>query len=204
MYRFVAALCGVVLLAACGGDGATAGDMPPDSTPAADATASTTATTAGGMPPDSTPAADATASTTATTAGVVPIEVPPCDLLTAAEVSAATGFEVEAVIEEPPITCVFDLGSAAGVDVFVSIDDGQGRLAGPAAVFEAYATADNAEAEVVGGLGEGAFYEPGYRGLAVDAGGGRFIGLGVNGGFQQLEDPRDALVELASLALGRL
>lgn len=182
MHRIVAALCCVVLLlAACGGDGTTAGDMPPGTDPAADA-----------------------ASTTATTAGVVPIEVPPCDLLTPEEVAAATGLEVEAMVEEPPITCVFDLGADAGVDVFVSIDDGQGRMAGPAAVFQAYAGADNAEAEVVGGLGEGAFYEPGYRGLAVDAGGGRFIGLGVNGGFQELADPKEALVELAALALGRL
>ena len=180
MHRIFAALCCVALLAACGGDGTTAGDMPPGSNPAAD-----------------------TASTT-TTAGVVPIEVLPCDLLTPEEVAAATGLDVEAMVEEPPITCVFDLGAEAGVDVFVSIDDGRGRAAGPAAVFEAYATADNAEAEIVGGLGDGAFYEPGYRGLAVDAGGGRFIGLGVNGGFQELADPRDALVELAALALGRL
>jgi hypothetical protein len=179
MRRFAAAFCCLVVLsAACGSDTTTAGDMPP------------TSTTAG--------------STTVTTIGVVPIEVPPCDLLTPEEVAAATGLEVEAMVEEPPITCVFDLGAAAGVDVFVSIEDGQGRLAGPAAVFEAYATSDGAEAEAVAGLGEGAFYEPGYRGLAVDAGGGRFVGLGVNGGFQELTDPRDALVELAALVLGRL
>jgi hypothetical protein len=179
----ISVLCGVLVLAACGDDGAV--------------TTSAVVTAA--------PTTVATTIPDPTTAEVVVLEIPPCDLLTADEVAAATGLEVVEVMEEPPITCIFDLGSDAGVDLFVTVEDAQGRLGGPAAVFEGYsALVDDGEAEAVTGLGAAAFYAAGFRGLAVDGGGGRFIGLGINGGYQHLTDPRDALVSLAALALGRL
>jgi len=144
-------------------------------------------------------------ATTVPTAEVVAVEVPPCDLLTADEVASATGLEVEGVIEDGAITCVFDLGTEAGVDVFVGVDDGQGRLGGPAALFEAYTTMIvDGEAEAIAGLGERAVYTPVFRGLAIDAGGGRYISLGVNGGYQQLQEPRDVLTTPATAALARL
>jgi hypothetical protein len=144
-------------------------------------------------------------STTAAPAGVVAVEVPPCDLLTTDEVAGATGFEVEGITEDGPITCVFDLGAEVGVDLFVGADDGQGRLGGPAALFEGYtAMIADGEAEAITGLGERAVYAPVFRGLAIDAGGGRYISLGISGGYQRLQEPRDALITLATAALSRL
>ncbi|MEA2002248.1 MAG: hypothetical protein U9N84_10255 [Actinomycetota bacterium] len=136
---------------------------------------------------------------------VVAIEVPPCDLVTAAEVAAATGLAVSEVRDTPPFSCVFGLGEEAGVAVFVNADDGQGRLSAPAAVFDAYtAMAVDGSAELISDLGDSAAYAQGFRGLAIDAGGGKYIALGVSGGYQELESPFDALVELARAALGRL
>ncbi len=185
MLRSVGALCcTLVMLAACGDGAAMSTDSSVDAVSSSTTSVSSVPTTA--------------------TVGVA-VEVAPCDLLTAEEVSLATGLNVEEVVEDPPITCIFDLGVEAGVDVFVAVDDGQGRVGGPAAVFEAYtALIEDGEAEAVADLGEGAVYAPGFRGLAVDAGGGRFIGLGINGGFQHLQDPRDVLIHLAAAALERL
>jgi hypothetical protein len=167
-------------------------------------------TACGGGTPDpgpdaaSTSAADTTTASTTSGPDVV-VVVDPCDLLTPDEVATATGLEVTEVLAGPPITCVFDLGPEAGVDVFIALDDGQGRLGGAEAVFAAYATLlEGGEAEAVGELGEAALYAPGFRGLAVDAGAGKFIALGVNGTYQQLADPRAALVELAAIAVSRL
>jgi len=184
MMRSVGVLCcTLVILAGCGDDAVSS----PDSS-AHDASTSTTVV-----------------SITPPTTGVVAVDVPPCDLLTAEEVSSVSGLDVEEVGEVSPIACVFNFGTEAGVQVVVTVDDGEGRLAGPAAVFEAYAAlVEDGEAEAVAGLGEGAVYAPGYRGLAVDAGGGRFIGLAVSGGFQHLRDPRDLLVQLATAALRHL
>lgn len=180
--RYGAVLGVIVMVAACGGGDDDAGG--------------TTSATQG---PEVTPAA------TADVVDVVAVDEAPCDLLTAADVEAATGLRVVEVVDDPPISCVFDLGEDAGVDVFVSVDDGEGRLAGPAAVFAGYAdlVADGA-AEAVDGLGAGAYYSPDFRGLVVDAGGGRFFGVGVNGGFSELAEPRDVLVGLADVMLGRL
>lgn len=184
MMRSVGVLaCSLLMLAACG-DGAA---VPTDSS----------------VDPISTSTIDV--SSTPSTIAATALDLSPCDLLTPDEVFAATGLAVEEMREEPPIACVFDLGAEAGVDVYVTVEDGQGRLGGPAAVFEAYtALVEEGEAEAVTGLGQGAVYAPGFRGLAVDAGGGRFFGLGINGGFQQLQDPRDALISLAATALQRL
>jgi len=185
MLRSVGALCcTLVMLAACGDGAAMSADSSVDAV---------------------SPSTVSMSSAPATTNVGVAVEVSPCDLLTPDEVSLATGLNVEEVSEDSPITCVFDLGVEAGVDVFVAVDDGQGRPSGPAAVFEGYtALIEDGEAEAVAGLGEGAVYAPGFRGLAVDAGGGRFIGLGINGGYQQLQDPRDVLISLAAAALERL
>lgn len=117
MLRSVGVLaCSLLMLAACG-DGAP---TPTDS--------------AAGLVSTST----IDVSTTSSATVVAALEVSPCDLLTPDEVLAATGLAVEEVRDEPPITCVFDLRVDAGVDVYVTVDDGRGRLGGPAAAFEPY------------------------------------------------------------------
>lgn len=60
------------------------------------------------------------------------------------------------------------------------------------------------EAEAVDGVGAAAVYDSGFRAIAVDAGGGQFFVVGVNGGYQALEDPRDALISITEAAVGRL
>jgi len=84
----------------------------------------------------------------------------------------------------------------------VNVDDGEGRFGAPAALFDGYMAEEGAE--IIPDLGVAAVYVQGFRGLAVDAGGGRYIALGVNGGYGELAEPRDVLVELATAALGRL
>ena len=147
----------------------------------------------------------ADASTTTAQTGVVAIETPPCDLVSPDEVAGATGLAVGDATDQPPLSCIFPVGDKSGVDVYVNADDGEGRGIGPAAVFAAYEemVADGSS-EAVGGIGKAAFYSQGFRTLAVDAGGGRFIAVGVNGGYSELEAPRDALIAIAVAALGRL
>lgn len=175
------ACCVAMVLVGCGGDDA----------PASGTTAGTTPTAIG------TPTAGADA--------VVAMKVAPCTLITAAEVEAATGIRVQETRDTPPVSCVFDLGKEAGVAVFVAIEDGQGRMVGAHAVFKAMKDAvATGDAEPVAGLGQAAFYAPRVRGVAVDAGQGRFITVGVNGGFNSLQDPRKALIALAEAALRRL
>ncbi len=176
--RIVGILCGVLLLAACGGESV------PD-------------TTIG-------PGAPTTTSSLAES-DVVPVDASPCSLVTVEEVEAATGLTVVESRNEPPVSCVFDFGEDVGVAIFVSIDDGEGRSAAPAALFEGYmAKVADGSAETVPDLGIAAVYSQTYRGLAVDAGSGMFIGLGVNGGYGELGEPRDILIELATAAMGRV
>jgi hypothetical protein len=130
------------------------------------------------------------------------VEVPPCDLVNVDEVAAAAGLSVAESRDEPPISCVFDFGEEAGVAIFVHVDDGEGRFGAPAALFDDYMA--EGSAEIIPDLGVAAVYVEGFRGLAVDAGGGRFIALGVNGGYGELAEPRDVLIALATAALGRL
>ncbi len=171
-------LCGaVLLLVACGGEAAP------------DATVGTVAPTT-------------TSTTTTADPGIVPVEVSPCDLVNVDEVTQAAGLEVTESRDEPPISCVFDFGAEAGVAIFVNVDDGEGRFGAPAALFDGYMAEEGAE--IIPDLGVAAVYVQGFRGLAVDAGGGRYIALGVNGGYGELAEPRDVLVELATAALGRL
>lgn len=170
--------CVILLLGACGGD---------ESSPTGAATDAPTTTAA-------------TAET-----DVVAIETSPCDLVTTDEVATATGLTVGGAMDEPPLSCIFPVGDDSGVDVYVNADDGAGRAAGPAAVFEAYEDmVTEGSGEAVAGLGEAAIYVQGFRTLAVDAGGGRFIAVGVNGGYSELDAPRDALIAIATAALGRL
>ena len=179
--RTAGMLCGaLLLLAACGGETA------PDTTIGADAP-------------------DTTTTISAAESDVVPVEASPCSLVTVDEVAAATGLKVVESRDEPPISCVFDFGEDVGVAIFVGVDDGEGRSAAPAALFDSYmARAAEGSAEIVPDLGAAAVYSQAFRGLAVDAGDGRFIGLGVNGGYGELAEPRDVLIELAAAALGRL
>ena len=181
MTRMLGVLCCVaVLLGACSGS-----ESPATSTASEDATTTTAAAMEEG--------------------GVVAIETPPCDLVTSDEVAAATGLAAGEAKDQPPLSCVFAIGDDVGVDVYVNADDGQGRGSGPAAVFDAYEDlAADGSAESVAGIGEAAFYSQGFRTLVVDAGGGKFIAVGVNGGYQALDAPRDALIAIATAALGRL
>ena len=183
MIRVVGLLCGLaLLLAACGAEAAV-----PDTTFGADAPSTTTSTSAA-VEPD-----------------VVPVVVSPCSLVNEEEVAAAAGLTVSEIRDEPPISCVFEFGEEVGVAIFVNVDDGEGRFGAPAGLFDEYmAMVADGSAEIVSGLGVAAVYVQGFRGLAVDAGGGRFIGLGVNGGYAELSEPRDVLIDLAGAALGRL
>ena len=179
--RTVGMLCGVLLLlAACGGE------TVPDTTIGTGATATTTTSSA--AEPD-----------------VVPVEASPCSLVTVDEVAAATGLTVVESRDQPPIYCFFDFGEDVGVRIWVNVDDGEGRAAGAAALFDAYmAKVAAGNAETVPDLGIAAVYSQTFRGLAVDAGDGRFIAFGADGGYGELAEPRDALIELAAAALGRL
>jgi hypothetical protein len=169
-----------LLLVACGGDGAS-------DTTAPAATTTTTSVTGTAEP------------------GIVPVGVAPCDLVTGDEVAAATGLTVAQVKDEPPVSCVFELATEPLVAIFVTVDDGQGRFGAPSTVFDDYtARIPEDGAEAIPGLGDGAVYAPSFRGLAVAAGGGKFLAFGVNGGYTELAEPRDALVTLAHDALGRL
>lgn len=149
-----------------------------------------------------------TTATTTTTTTTVPIEpdvvaitTPPCDLLTADDVSSATGLTAAAGVDTPPISCTFDVGDDTGVTVFVTVEDQQLRIGGAASLFAAYS---DGGAEDIPGLGDAAVFSQAFRSLAVDAGGGRYIAVGVSGGYSELAEPRDALVELAAAVLGRL
>ncbi len=179
--RVVGVLCGaMLLLTACGGE-----------------TASETSAVADVSP--------TTSSTGTAEQEIVPAGVSPCDLVSADEVAAAAGLTVTESGAESPISCVFDFGEEAAVAIFVNVDDGAGRLGAPASVFESYmAMVAEGSAEPIPDLGAAAVYVQGFRGLAVDVGDGRFIGFGVNGGYGELAEPRDVLIELAIAALGRL
>jgi hypothetical protein len=143
-----------------------------------------------------------TSTTAADPAGdVVPIEAEPCALLTADDVGHATGLISAEGYEDGAITCVFDVGTDSGVSVFVAVEDGQGRFSGPASLYAAYSDEGD---EVIDGVGESAIYSSALRTIAVNGGGGRFIAVGVNGGYAELDEPRDVLVELATVALGHL
>ena len=185
MNRWTTMLCCVALLGACGSEG---GDEATST--ATDPSSSTAAVTTDG-PGDG----DV----------VVAITTNPCDLVTADEVAAATGLGVEAVVDQPPLGCVFDLGETAGVDIWVARDDGEGRLAGPASVYADYASRlDGPNTQVVDGVGEAAIFDRGYRALAVDAGGDRYLLVAVNGGYQELDEPLAALTAIAQAAVGRV
>lgn len=179
--RTVGVLCGaILLLAACGGEDSQETSAVADAAP-------TTSTTA------------------AAEQETVLVSVSPCDLVSAEEVSAAAGLTVAESGAESPISCVFDFGEEAAVAIFVNVDGGEGRFGAPASLFEEYmAMVPEGSAELVPDLGVAAVYAQGFRGLAVDAGDGRFIGFGVNGGYGELAEPRDVLIELAVAALGRL
>lgn len=163
-------------LAACGGD---------------DTTATTVASTE----------APTTTTEAAASGSVVPIEAAPCDLLTADDVSGATDLDAAEGRAEGAVTCVYDVGTDSGVSVFVAIEDGQGRFSGAASLYAAYVDEGG---EMITGVGESAVYMSGFRAIAVDAGAGKYIAVGVNGGYSELAEPRDVLVELATAAVGHL
>lgn len=168
--------CAAVLIASCGGGGGE----------------------------DSSAVTGAPATPIGSPTSVTAIDADPCDLISADDVAAAAGHTVVDSDEQPPISCVFDLG-AAGVDIFVAIEDGNGRLSGPAALFADYSTrVGDGSVEAVPNLGQAAVFDAGFRTIVVDAGAGRFFAIGVNGGFETLQEPRDTLIELAAAALGRL
>ena len=133
----------------------------------------------------------------------VAIDLSSCDLVTVDEIEAITGFAVELVTDEPPITCRFDLVADSDLYIVTSIDDGQGRLGGPAAVFvRDQDEGSESPFEPVDGVGERALYAG--RGLSVDAGDGRYFFIGVGGQYLELAEPRDQMITLAEAALTRI
>lgn len=186
MRKFVGIIMMALAITSCGGSNETQITEPaktPDAAPTAPA-------------PEATPQSDQP--------GVIPVEVAACDLLTAEDVAAAAGLAVIEMRDEPPITCVFDFGDSTGVQLWVTIEDGQGRFAGPANLLSEYLLLEaKGDATVIADVGEQAVCCP-FRTIAVDAGEGRFIALSVNGGYGELGEPRDVLVSLARLALERL
>jgi hypothetical protein len=193
----------VTVLTGCGGSDDAA-------TPAADTSPSDAATEAPATETSTSEMsseASATGTTTGPTAGgtVASTGVEPCNLLTADEVADATGFEVVDVTPMPPVTCVYDLGEDVPVDIFVAVEDGAGRMAGAASIFDDYGQrARSGDTERVPGLGSIAYFDGNFRAVAVDAGDGRYFVVGVNGGFGELAEPRDTLIALADLAVDRL
>ncbi len=133
----------------------------------------------------------------------VAIDLPPCDLVTATEIETITGFAVDQVSDAPPIDCRFDLVADSDLYIVTTIDDAQGRLGGPAAVFQRHDDeGSDSPFEPVENVGERALYAG--RGLSVDAGGGRYFFIGVGGQYLELAEPRDQLTALAELALARI
>ena len=120
----------------------------------------------------------------------VAIDLSPCDLVTAEEIEAITGFAVELMSEEPPIDCRFDLVADSDLYVVTAVDDGQGRLGGPAAIFLRHQDeSSESPFEPIENVGERALYAG--RGLSVDAGGGRYFFIGVGGQYLELAEPLD-------------
>lgn len=173
-----------LLLAACGDDSAV---------PTTEAvTPSSTATSA--------PAT--TAGTTATTG--IPTGVAPCALLTADEVAVATGYPVTGVRDDPPLNCIYDLDTGFNVFIFVGIEDGMGRFAGAANLYEEYTLLiGDDETEAYPDIGGGAVCCP-FRTMAIDAGDGRFVAVGVAGTYDALAEPLGVLSTLAEAILARL
>lgn len=179
-----------VLAVSCGGSNDTEPSPEPD-----------VPVETGGTPTTAEPSADQNAAPSEPVA----IDLPACDALTTEQVEAATALSVVDTAEDGPATCVYDLGDDVGVDVFVSLEDGSGSFRSPSTVFAGYADElVGGGAERVSGVGADALYSPSLRAIAVDAGGGRYFVVGVNGGFTELEDPRDALVTLAGSVLEQL
>lgn len=133
----------------------------------------------------------------------VAIDLAPCDLVTAAEVEAITGYAVREVRAEGPITCVFDLDADSDLSLLTSVDDAQGRLGGPAAIFQ-WHTEEGADSpyEQIDDVGERAIYAS--RGLVVDAGDGRYFSVGVSGQYLEFTEALDEMIALADLALERI
>ena len=179
MKRLVSLVCCLVVVNACGDD--------------------TTGTTGTAAP------STTAAVTSAPADGVVPLDRDPCDLVTADEVAAAVGAGVAPGRADPPLGCVFDLQDVPQVHIAVIIEDGAGRLGGAASIFEGYrALVADGDAEDVPAIGIAAVYAPGFRGLAVDAGGGRYFAVAVGGGYQALEQPKEALIALARAVMAGL
>ena len=139
----------------------------------------------------------------ASSGAAVAIDLPPCDLVTTAEIETVSGFAVEQVTDTPPIDCRFDLVADSDLYIVTAIDDAEGRLGGPAAIFLRHEDeGSESPFEPVEQVGERALYAG--RGLAVDAGGGRYFFIGVGGQYLELADPRDQLITLAQAALARV
>jgi len=193
MFRQISRLAAVaILVTACGADGDVA------------LTTEVIVTTTGADV--TTSAVESTVAATDASApdGIVPIEVAPCDLLTADEVAVATGFPVVEMRDDPPLNCVFILETDGNIFVFVGIEDGMGRFAGAANLFAEYTLLiGDGRTEAFAGIGEGAVCCP-FRTMAVDAGDGRFIAVGVAGTYDELAEPLEALESLAEAALARL
>ena len=133
----------------------------------------------------------------------VAIDLSPCDLVTVTEIETVTGFAVDQVSDALPIDCRFDLVADSDLYIVTAIDDAQGRLGGPAAIFQRHEDeGSESPFEPVENVGERALYAG--RGLSVDAGGGRYFFIGVGGQYVELAEPRELLIALAESALARV
>lgn len=146
---------------------------------------------------------DAAERSSAAAGAAVAIDLSPCDLVTTAEIENVTGFAVDQVSDTPPIDCRFDLVADSDLYILTTVDDAEGRLGGPAAVFLRHEDeGDESPFEPVEDVGERALYAG--RGLSVDAGDGRYFFIGVGGQYLELAEPRDQLIALAQSALARV
>ncbi len=146
---------------------------------------------------------EAAERSSAAAGAAVAIDLSPCDLVTATEIETVTGFVVEQVSDMPPIDCRFDLEADSDLYVVTAVDDAEGRLGGPAAIFLRHEDeGSESPFEPVEDVGERALYAG--RGLSVDAGGGRYFFIGVGGQYLELAEPRDQLIALAASALTRI
>lgn len=184
----------VVLVVGCGGAD-TASDTTritaSDTAPAGDSAAATS----------DMEAADITIVEAADEVAAEPDATDSCELVTTDDVEAATGLTVVSVEGDrafPPEGCVFGFGLSA--DLWVETGDRAQFL------FTNYMDlVDDGSAELIADLGVAAVYAGGFRGLAIDAGEGRFVSLILDGGYpDQLAEPRDLMVALARAAVTNL
>lgn len=175
-----AAILSIILLAACGGDGATS--TAPSDTLTTSAPAEDTPTSEGEPGPTTTTAASAT--TTPPAEGVPNA----CELLDAAEFSALIGFDVgvgdmQSVSPDRSI-CIYSGGAITAIEIAANYELSRQLI-----------DDDGRETEDVPGLGNGAFYDP--FGQVVALGDRYFVAITAGESVEVLTAVAAALLEAA-------